>query len=183
MNATAQLLDKQTRLHTGFAHAALPAAPRLRVAILTCMDARIYPARALGLEPGDAHVIRNAGGIVTDDVLRSLSISQHHLGTEEIRRHSAHSVRTAHVLRRSVCERPGALHGPAAVVDRGHVRRSRRLGAQRGCGESSRIHLSRAPRTSRGSCTRSRRDRFVRSPDGLTLLAGRDPCDPAIRFR
>ena len=54
------------------------------MAILTCMDARIDPARVLGLEPGDAHVIRNAGGIVTDDVLRSLSISQHQLGTEEI---------------------------------------------------------------------------------------------------
>jgi carbonic anhydrase len=48
------------------------------------MDARLDPARALGLEPGDAHVIRNAGGIVTDDVIRSLSISQHELGTDEI---------------------------------------------------------------------------------------------------
>jgi carbonic anhydrase len=48
------------------------------------MDARLDPARALGLEPGDAHVIRNAGGVVTDDVIRSLSISQHELGTEEI---------------------------------------------------------------------------------------------------
>jgi len=84
MNATAQLLDNNHAYALSFAHAALPAPPRLKVAILTCMDARVDPARVLGLEPGDAHVIRNAGGIVTDDVLRSLSISQHHLGTEEI---------------------------------------------------------------------------------------------------
>jgi carbonic anhydrase len=84
MNAMAQLLDNNHTYTLTFAHAALSAPPRLRVAILTCMDARIDPARVLGLEPGDAHVIRNAGGIVTDDVLRSLSISQHHLGTEEI---------------------------------------------------------------------------------------------------
>lgn len=84
MNATVQLLSNNHAYTEGFAHAALPAPPRLRVAILTCMDARIDPAQLLGLEPGDAHVIRNAGGIVTDDALRSLSISQHHLGTEEI---------------------------------------------------------------------------------------------------
>jgi carbonic anhydrase len=61
-----------------------PAAPALRVAVVTCMDARIDVFRALGLAPGDAHVIRNAGGIVTDDVLRSLAISQHALGTREV---------------------------------------------------------------------------------------------------
>jgi carbonic anhydrase len=48
------------------------------------MDARIDPARALGIVPGDAHVLRNAGGLVTDDVIRSLSISQHALGTREV---------------------------------------------------------------------------------------------------
>jgi carbonic anhydrase len=59
-------------------------APVKKVAILACMDARLDPARALGLEEGDAHVIRNAGGVVTHDALRSLAISQHLLGTEEI---------------------------------------------------------------------------------------------------
>jgi carbonic anhydrase len=54
------------------------------VAILACMDARLDPARALGLSEGDAHVIRNAGGAVTHDAIRSLAISQHLLGTEEI---------------------------------------------------------------------------------------------------
>jgi carbonic anhydrase len=52
--------------------------------VLTCMDARIEPLSMLGLEVGDAHVIRNAGGLVTDDSIRSLSVSQKLLGTEEI---------------------------------------------------------------------------------------------------
>jgi len=58
--------------------------PRLRTAVLTCMDARIDPAKALGLRPGDAHVLRNAGGVMTDDALRSLVLSQHALGTQEV---------------------------------------------------------------------------------------------------
>lgn len=58
--------------------------PRRNVAVLTCMDARIDLFAILGLERGDAHIIRNAGGLVTDDALRSLSISQRLLGTEEI---------------------------------------------------------------------------------------------------
>ncbi len=57
--------------------------PARRFAVLTCMDARIDPARALGLEEGDAHVIRNAGGVASDDALRSLVISHHLLGTQE----------------------------------------------------------------------------------------------------
>jgi carbonic anhydrase len=63
---------------------AMPRRPAKRLTVLTCMDARVDPARILGLELGDAHVLRNAGGVVTDDVVRSLSISQHLLGTEEI---------------------------------------------------------------------------------------------------
>jgi carbonic anhydrase len=62
----------------------LGARPRRRVAVLTCMDARIDPFALLGLERGDAHVIRNAGGLPTDDAVRSLSISQRLLGTEEV---------------------------------------------------------------------------------------------------
>jgi carbonic anhydrase len=58
--------------------------PRRKVAVLTCMDARIDPAQILGLEQGDAHVVRNAGGLVTDDAIRSLSASQRLLGTEEV---------------------------------------------------------------------------------------------------
>ncbi len=62
----------------------LSARPRRRVAVLSCMDARIDLFTMLGLERGDAHIIRNAGGLVTDDALRSLSASQRLLGTEEI---------------------------------------------------------------------------------------------------
>jgi carbonic anhydrase len=62
----------------------LPLPPARRVAVLACMDARLNPHALLGLDEGDAHVIRNAGGVVTDDEIRSLSISQRLLGTEEI---------------------------------------------------------------------------------------------------
>ena len=61
----------------------LPAPPARRLAVVTCMDARLDPARFLGLAEGDAHVIRNAGGLVTDDALRSLVISHWLLGTEQ----------------------------------------------------------------------------------------------------
>jgi carbonic anhydrase len=61
---------------------ALP--PAREFAILTCMDARLDPAKYAGLSEGDAHVIRNAGGVVTDDAIRSLAISPRLLGTEEI---------------------------------------------------------------------------------------------------
>jgi carbonic anhydrase len=66
-----------------FAKGDLPMPPGRRFAVVTCMDARLDPAKFLGLEEGDAHVIRNAGGIVTDDALRSLVISHHLLGTQE----------------------------------------------------------------------------------------------------
>jgi carbonic anhydrase len=62
----------------------LPLPPGRKLAVLACMDARLDPARVLGLQEGDAHVIRNAGGVVSDDALRSLAISQNLLGTEEI---------------------------------------------------------------------------------------------------
>ena len=59
-------------------------APAKRVAVLACMDARLAPMKLLGLREGDAHVIRNAGGVVTDDAIRSLAISQNMLGTTEV---------------------------------------------------------------------------------------------------
>jgi carbonic anhydrase len=69
---------------SGFDKGELPLPPARKLAVLACMDARLDPARVLGLEEGDAHVIRNAGGVVSDDALRSLAISQNLLGTEEI---------------------------------------------------------------------------------------------------
>jgi len=68
----------------GLAASGLGPRPRRRVAVLACMDARMDLFEMLGLERGDAHIIRNAGGLVTDDALRSLSVSQRLLGTEEI---------------------------------------------------------------------------------------------------
>jgi carbonic anhydrase len=62
----------------------LPMPPGRAFAVVTCMDARLDPARFLGLDLGDAHVIRNAGGVVSDDALRSLVISHHLLGTQEV---------------------------------------------------------------------------------------------------
>ena len=67
-----------------FAGGNLSAAPARKVAVVACMDARLDLFDLLGLETGDAHLIRNAGGVVTDDVIRSLTISQRKLGTEAI---------------------------------------------------------------------------------------------------
>ncbi|RSJ92732.1 beta-class carbonic anhydrase [Streptococcus cristatus] len=62
----------------------LPIKPKTKVAIVTCMDSRLHVAQALGLALGDAHILRNAGGRVTEDMIRSLVISQQQLGTREI---------------------------------------------------------------------------------------------------
>ena len=78
-------LHKQNEAYAAtFDKGDLPMPPGRGVAVVACMDARLDPARALGLEEGDAHVIRNAGGVVTDDAIRSLVISQRLLGTSEI---------------------------------------------------------------------------------------------------
>ncbi len=69
---------------SSFAKGNLPMPPGRHVAVLVCMDARLDPARFLGLEEGDAHVIRNAGGRASDDAIRSLAISQQLLGTNEV---------------------------------------------------------------------------------------------------
>jgi carbonic anhydrase len=84
MSVTDQLIENNRTYADGFTKGELPLPPARKVAVLACMDARLDPARALGLEEGDAHVIRNAGGVITDDEIRSLAISQRLLGTEEI---------------------------------------------------------------------------------------------------
>jgi len=84
MGALDDILAANDRYAAGFTKGDLATPPTKRFAVLTCMDARLDPARFLGLEEGDAHVIRNAGAIVTDDVLRSLAISHHLLGTREV---------------------------------------------------------------------------------------------------
>ena len=84
MSTTDQLLKNNERFAQGFDRGDLPLPPAKKIAIVACMDARLNPYPILGLELGDAHVIRNAGGVITDDEIRSLAISQHLLGTEEI---------------------------------------------------------------------------------------------------
>jgi carbonic anhydrase len=84
MAVTDELLTNNAAYAEGFAKGDLPMPPARKVAVVACMDARLDPARVLGLEEGDAHVIRNAGGVVTEDAIRSLAISQTLLGTEEI---------------------------------------------------------------------------------------------------
>jgi carbonic anhydrase len=84
MSSTDELLANAERYAEAFDQGGLPMPPAKRVAVLACMDARLNPYGLLGLNEGDAHVIRNAGGVVTDDEIRSLAISQRLLGTEEI---------------------------------------------------------------------------------------------------
>ena len=84
MSVTDELLHNNEAYAASFKHGDLPLPPAKKLAVVACMDARLVPTRILGLEEGDAHVIRNAGGVVTDDAIRSLAISQRLLGTEEI---------------------------------------------------------------------------------------------------
>jgi carbonic anhydrase len=78
------LIDNNERFARAFDRGHLPVEPSLRLAIVTCMDSRLDVFAALGLEDGQAHVLRNAGGVITDDVIRSLALSQRKLGTREI---------------------------------------------------------------------------------------------------
>ena len=84
MSTTDELLANAEKYAASFDKGALPLPPARKIAVLACMDARLNPYGLLGLSEGDAHVIRNAGGVVTDDEIRSLAISQRLLGTEEI---------------------------------------------------------------------------------------------------
>src|SRR5664279_5242934 len=84
MSVTDDLIKNAENYAETFDKGDLPLPPGKHVAIVACMDARLNVYGALGLQEGDAHVIRNAGGVVTDDEIRSLAISQRLLGTEEI---------------------------------------------------------------------------------------------------
>jgi carbonic anhydrase len=84
LSVTDQLLENSKRYAESFDKGDLPLPPAKKLAVVACMDARLVPTRVLGLEEGDAHVIRNAGGTIAEDEIRSLSISQNLLGTEEI---------------------------------------------------------------------------------------------------
>ena len=84
MAATEELVRNNQHYAQNFTKGDLPLPPSRQVAVLACMDARLDVHKILGLEEGEAHVIRNAGGVATDDAIRSLAISQRLLGTREI---------------------------------------------------------------------------------------------------
>jgi carbonic anhydrase len=84
MSVTDELLRNAERYAEGFEKGGLAMPPAKQVAVVACMDARLNVYGVLGLSEGDAHVIRNAGGVITDDAIRSLAISQRLLGTTEI---------------------------------------------------------------------------------------------------
>src|SRR6204780_5388554 len=84
MSSTDGLIANNATYAANFDKGDLQLPPARKVAVLACMDARLDPAKALGLQEGDAHVIRNAGGVASEDAIRSLVISQRLLGTEEI---------------------------------------------------------------------------------------------------
>ncbi len=82
--STDELVERNARYAEGFDAAGRRVEPRRQLAVVACMDSRIDAFAILGLDNGDAHIIRNAGGVITDDVIRSLCLSQRFLGTQEI---------------------------------------------------------------------------------------------------
>jgi carbonic anhydrase len=84
MSITDELLENNVRYAEDLRRPELPAAPAKAIAVVACMDARLHVSKILGLEEGDAHIIRNAGGVVGEDAIRSLAISQRLLGTREV---------------------------------------------------------------------------------------------------
>ena len=83
MSVVDEVIQANERYASGFGKGDLPMPPGRKFAVVTCMDARLDPAGFLGLHEGDAHVIRNAGGLVNNETIRSLVISHHLLGTQE----------------------------------------------------------------------------------------------------
>ncbi len=84
MDVIDELLANNRRFAASLPAQHLDVKPRRRLAIVTCMDSRLDVFAALGLDHGEAHVLRNAGGVITDDVIRSLAVSQRRLGTREV---------------------------------------------------------------------------------------------------
>ena len=103
MSVTDELLENNKAYAEAFDKGDLPLPPAKGVAVVACMDARLHVSKILGLEEGDAHVIRNAGGVITDDEIRSLVISQRLLGTSDLRQ--------LRMQRPSGCRRSGCRAG------------------------------------------------------------------------
>jgi carbonic anhydrase len=120
------LLRNNERYAAGFDKGGLPRAPKRKLAVVTCMDTRLDVHAILGLREGDAHVIRNAGGIVTEDVLRSLELSRS-LGTEQVMLilHTDCAGRNGDLddaVRDAVAEIGGRVSGMIFDVDTGRLR-------------------------------------------------------------
>ena len=98
MSATDELLENNARYAATFDKGATPLPPSRGVAVVACMDARLHVSAILGLEVGDAHIIRNAGGVVTDDAIRSLVISQRSARDEGDHPHPSQRLRHGHLL-------------------------------------------------------------------------------------
>jgi len=109
----ARALAENERYAAQFDHSSLPLPPGRKLAVLACMDARLTVEDVLALRTGDAHIIRNAGGLATDDAIRSLIISQQLLGTEEVIviEHTGCGMLTFEddAVRRDIAERTGHL--------------------------------------------------------------------------
>jgi carbonic anhydrase len=158
MSIADEMLSAAAARSERLAARALGARPRRKVAVLTCMDARLDPFAMLGLELGDAHIVRNAGGLVTEDAIRSLAASQRLLGTEEV------------VV---VMHRDCGLHGAseddfAAALARDGARPAWRLGAFADLEETLRAGLRRLRATPELPC-RDRIRGFVFDPESGSL--------------
>ena len=166
MSTTDDLLRNAEEYAASFDKGDLPLPPAKEVAVVACMDARLIPTRVLGLEEGDAHVIRNAGGVVTDDEIRSLAISQRLLGTHGDHPHPPHRLRDAHLHRRRVQalrSRTTPASSPSGPPRRSPT--STRTCASRSPA-SRRARSSRTRTRSAASSTRSRRAACARSTPG-----------------
>ena len=155
MSVTDEYLANNERYAAGFS-GPLPLPPARGVAVVACMDARLNVYGLLGLAEGEAHVIRNAGGVVTDDEIRSLAISQRLLGTHEIILiHHTDCGMLTFSRRRVQGRDPGRDRHQAAVGGGGVPRPGQRMSCSRSRG-SRPARSSRTPRRFAGSCSTSR---------------------------
>ena len=124
MSAIDRYLSNNAEYVAGFSKGDLPMPPAREIAIVACMDARLETGALLGLAEGEAHVIRNAGGVVTDDVIRSLTISQRLLGHARDHADSPHRLRNADIPGRRREGRDQEGHGDPATLCHGSFLRS-----------------------------------------------------------
>lgn len=135
MSAREEVLKANARYAEHFDLRTLPGPPVRRLAVITCMDSRLDPARILGLEPGDAHVIRNAGAVVTEDVIRGLVLSTWLMDIREVLVIAHTRCRllggTNEQIRKEIAERGGVDTGPIDFHPFADLEESVRTGLER----------------------------------------------------